>query len=163
MRPPDLPEGIDARPAPISLRRRLLILAGVLVVIALILLATIPVTVVRPASVPFTATLTPDGSPADVATTFLNAPSTCGTITGNGTAQVFLTWSVESGHNVSYFDVESSAPPKVLYWPNDSSGGSFHFNSYCVPFIIGADAAQPQTVQVQGTWKYNYTVTGPIL
>jgi hypothetical protein len=161
MRPPDLPEGVDARPAPMPLRRRLLVLAGILVVIALILLGTIPVTVVHTASVPFTPTLKPDGT--QVATVYLIAPSTCSTATGNHTVEVSLAWSVESGQKILYFAVSGPSPSTILYWPNDTAGGSFHFYGYCVVYILAANATQPETVQVEGTWNYSYSATGPIL
>ncbi len=162
MRPPDLPEGVDARPAPWLLRRRLLVLAGIVAVVVVILLATIPVTSVLATSAPFSLTVSPTAQFAGVGR--VNTPATCGSATGNRTAGLYFEWSVESGQRLRYFNFAGGPPPApIWYWSNDTSNGSFHFYGLCGLYYFAAAGNQPETVQFSGTWNYRYSVTGPIL
>jgi hypothetical protein len=164
MGPPDWSEGFNPRPPPRIVRRRLLVVAVIGAVIVVILLATIPVTVVRAASVAFTPTLTLNGT--QWATSDIFPPSSCAKATGNGTPEISLSWSVKSGQRILSFEVTGNSGfylQPILYWSNNTSMGMFHFYAFCIGYGFAADAAQPQTVQIRGTWNYNYSATAPIL
>ncbi len=150
-------------------RRVLLVLVAIgasALVLTLILLATVPaVWAERTKSVPFAATLDPNGTAAYAI--IVHAPTFCppSNAIWNGTVAASFSWRVESGHPLLVFNLEQFTPPNspIIYWSNGTAGGSFHFLAYCAQYAFAAESSQAEIVQVDGTWNYTYRILAPIL